>query len=247
MILGIMAGLLALTVLVVLLRSLWIRSGLNTRQTVMTLGVALLIIVVVALTVTGRLNWIAAALAAVIGLARWIGGGARLALWLRTLRGGAPNATASGSRSNRTSDNGTTSTESPFFRMTLHHASGHMDGEIKQGRHKGRFLERTRRFAELVGLLAQVQDYDSRRLLESYLDHHYPNWRLSPDRTPEPSNVHDDRREALEALGLEDGATRDDIVAAHRRLIQRLHPDRGGSTYLAALLNRAKDILIKEH
>jgi hypothetical protein len=246
MILGIMAGLLALTVLVVLLRSLWIRSGLNTRQTVMTIGVAVLIIAVVALTVTGRLNWIATALAAVIGLARWIGGGARLALWLRTLRGGAPNATASGSRSNGSSDNGTTSTESPFFRMTLHHASGHMDGEIKQGRHKSRFLSELS-FAELVELIGEVQDFDSRHLLESYLDHHYPNWRSGPDRTRDPSKSTMDRREALEALGLEDGASRDDIVAAHRRLIQRLHPDRGGSTYLAALLNRAKEILLDGH
>ncbi len=54
------------------------------------------------------------------------------------------------------------------------------------------------------------------------------------------------RSEALSALGLDDGATRDEIVAAHRRLIQTLHPDRGGSTYLAALLNRAKDTLTKD-
>ena len=55
------------------------------------------------------------------------------------------------------------------------------------------------------------------------------------------------RSEALSALGLDENATRDEIVAAHRRLIQKLHPDRGGSTYLAALLNRAKDTLFKDH
>ena len=75
--LGIVAGVLALTVLVVVLRSLWIRSGMSTRQTVITIGVALLVVAVLALTVTGRLNWIVTALAAVIGLTRWIGGGAR--------------------------------------------------------------------------------------------------------------------------------------------------------------------------
>jgi hypothetical protein len=246
MILGIMSGLLALTVLVVLLRSLWIRTGLNTRQTVMTIGVALLVIAVVALTLTGRLNWIVTALAAVIGLTRWSGGGARWALWIRALRGGPPNAAAAGSRPNARSSDGTTSTESPFFRMTLHHASGHMDGEIKQGRHKSRFLSELN-FAELVSLISEVQDYDSRHLLESYLDHHYPDWRVNPNRAGESSSATMDRREALEALGLEDGASRDEIVAAHRRLIQRLHPDRGGSTYLAALLNRAKEILIDEH
>lgn len=242
MILGVAAGLLALTVLVVLLRSLWIRAGLSTRQTVMTIGVVLLVVAVVALTVTGRLNWIVTALAAVIGLTRWISGGARWALWLRALRGGA--ATSASSRPNPGSDNGTTSTESPFLRMTLHHASGHIDGEVKQGRHKGRFLSELK-LAELVALANEVPDYDSRRLLESYLEHHYPDWRLNTNRAGDPSRNTMDRREALEALGLEDGASHDEIVAAHRRLIQRLHPDRGGSTYLAALLNQAKETLIK--
>ncbi len=54
------------------------------------------------------------------------------------------------------------------------------------------------------------------------------------------------RSEALSALGLGENATLEEIVTAHRRLIQKLHPDRGGSTYLAALLNRAKDTLIKD-
>ncbi len=243
MILGIVVGVLALAALMVLLRSLWIRTGLSTRQTVMTIGVALLVIAVIALTLTGRLNWIVTALAAILGLTRWIGGGARLARWLRSLHGGASNAPASGPRPHAASGNATTSTESSFFRMTLHHASGHMDGEIKQGRHKSRFLSELS-FAELVTLISDVHDYDSQHLLEAYLDHHYPDWRA--DRRGDPSTPTMDRREALEALGLEAGAGRDEIVAAHRRLIQRLHPDRGGSTYLAALLNRAKDILIDE-
>jgi DnaJ domain len=53
------------------------------------------------------------------------------------------------------------------------------------------------------------------------------------------------RAEALKVLGLEDGATEEDIRAAHRRLILQIHPDKGGTSYLAAKINEAKDVLLK--
>jgi hypothetical protein len=120
-----------------------------------------------------------------------------------------------------------------------------MDGEVKLGPQKGRFLSELR-LSELVGLLGEVEDYDSQRLLETYLNHHYPEWRRSSNGTDNQRPSGMTRSEAHEALGLAEGASRDDIIAAHRRLIQRLHPDRGGSTYLAALLNRAREILLDE-
>jgi len=54
------------------------------------------------------------------------------------------------------------------------------------------------------------------------------------------------RSEALAVLGLEDDPDRDSIIRAHRRLMQQFHPDRGGSDYLAAQLNRAKDRLLDD-
>jgi hypothetical protein len=61
---------------------------------------------------------------------------------------------------------------------------------------------------------------------------------------PQNSTSTMSREEALEILGLEPGAGRDDIIKAHRRLIQKLHPDRDGSAYLAARINEARDRLL---
>jgi hypothetical protein len=230
---------------VTLLRSIWIRTGTNARQTVLSVGAAVLCTAVLALAATGRLSWIVAVLTAFVPFGRRLAGLLLYAPLLKTLfprlaaRIGQPNPSAA------PSDSQHTTTDSPYFRMTLHHESGHMDGEVKLGPFKGRFLSELR-LMELVGLLDEVHDYDSQRLLETYLDQHYPEWRQAENSANGGRASGMSRNDALEALALQEGASREEIIAAHRRLIQRLHPDRGGSTYLAALLNQAKDILLRD-
>jgi DnaJ-domain-containing protein 1 len=88
-------------------------------------------------------------------------------------------------------------------------------------------------------------------VLEAYLDRMHPEWRDSfgadgPGTGRQAADGIMTEHEALEILGLEAGASRDEIIAAHRRLMQKLHPDRGGSDYLAAQINAAKDFLLNE-
>jgi hypothetical protein len=120
-----------------------------------------------------------------------------------------------------------------------------MDGEVKRGPYQGRMLSELS-LTQLIALLGQLTDYDSQRLLESYLDRNFDGWREgdASARGASQANGGMSRSEALEILGLADGASDEEIIAAHRRLIQRLHPDRGGSTFLAAQINNAKKMLM---
>jgi len=96
-------------------------------------------------------------------------------------------------------------------------------------------------------------DAESVALLESYLDRRFPAWRQNAQgdaaggqrRAAATGKMTDE--EAYQILGLQPGATRDDIGRAHRALMKKLHPDQGGSTYLAARVNEAKDTLLRAH
>jgi len=88
------------------------------------------------------------------------------------------------------------------------------------------------------------------QVLQAYLDRNQPSWREQEGEEGRQREVADDsimtRPLALEILGLAEGASKDEIVKAHRHLMQKMHPDRGGSDYLAKKINSAKDYLLKE-
>ena len=135
------------------------------------------------------------------------------------------------------------SVETAFLSMTLHHDSGRMTGSVKAGQFAGRDLA-TLTLPELLTLLqeCQVSDIDSVALLEAWLDRAHPDWRAEPAADPRSAAM--TREEALDILGLNEGADEDAIRAAHRRLMKTAHPDQGGSAWLAARINAARDLLL---
>jgi DnaJ domain len=140
---------------------------------------------------------------------------------------------------------------SNFLEMILDHDSGAMTGTIVAGRLKGASLDALES-SVLVGLIAEF-DEESRNLLAAYLDRRNPRWRENVDNGAAAGGRGATRagkmseEEAYQILGLQPGASVDDISRAHRSLMKKLHPDQGGSTYLAARVNEAKDVLLRRH
>ena len=138
----------------------------------------------------------------------------------------------------------TSEVETAFLHMRLDHDTGEMDGAVLRGRYEGCAL-RELGLEDLLALLDECRtDRQSVAVLEAYLDRIHEDWRESRGPPPGASSGEMSESEARAVLGLGPEATREEIVEAHRRLIQRLHPDRGGSDYLAAKLNAAKDLLL---
>ncbi len=134
-----------------------------------------------------------------------------------------------------------------YLEMSLDQATGIMSGRVLKGRFAGRALSGFTA-VERVACLAELRANDGQaaRLFEAYLDRAFPGWEgaaAGADRATPRSGM--GVEEAYLVLGLNPGATRNDIHAAHRNLMKRFHPDQGGSTYLAAKVNEAKEVLLK--
>ena len=202
------------------------------------LGIGIAVAVVIFLAVTGRMHWVGAALAGLLVAIRQLAPTLiRLFPMLASMKifgQGGPSAGQS------------STVETAILRMQLDHDSGELQGEVLQGRYEGWRL-RDMNLEQLRELLdyCQREDTDSARLLDSYLQQRFPGEAAfgTQGSTPGDSGPMG-RKEALAVLGLEEGASEEDIVAAHRKLMQKLHPDRGGNNYLAAKINQAKDLLL---
>jgi hypothetical protein len=162
-------------------------------------------------------------------------------------------------RAPRGGQSSTVSTD--FLRMTLDHDTGTMTGTVLRGQFTGLRIEEMG-VGDLVALLREcrAQDEEGARLVEAYLDRLHPDWRdeLAGGRSGGAAGGGAGAgaaarsgdmtvSEAYAILGLTPGATPEQIKEAHHRLMIKLHPDHGGSDYLATQINRARDILLRHH
>jgi len=237
--------LLAVILAAFILRKLWRSSNVNAKQLARKLVLYLVVAVLVILLLTGRLHWLFAVVAAALPFLQRLLPLLRYVPLLRNLYQRYQN---SQNASTNASGRQTSSVESRYLRMTLDHDSGELGGEILQGSLRGKLLQQLS-LSQLLGLLNEFSDdNDSVALLQTYLDRVHNGWRDSASGAQQsdsyaPSAAMSET-EALEILGLTVGASDDQVVEAHRRLMHKLHPDRGGSSYLAAKINLAKDFLL---
>ena len=184
-------------------------------------------------------------------MAIFLGGiGAWLLGWSATGPGGIrfPWADRSGPTAGTTSKVG-----SVLLEMELDHDSGGVSGSVKAGAFAGRPLD-SLGMTELSALMREclARDPDGARLLEAYLDRRSPGWRENAQRDGDagqrgaPGAGAMTQQEAYEILGLQPGASEEAVREAHRALMKRIHPDAGGTSGLAARVNQAKDVLVKQ-
>lgn len=190
---------------------------------------------------------ISLAAAALIGVRGNLAFAIPLGLFGLGLLGWAPFGPAGFSSRTQRGSGQQSKVRSAFLDMTLDHDSGALTGDVIAGPYAGRSLAEF----DLAGLRELIRGFDdeSRALLAGYLDRRFPDWRAAAGADAStgrsaPSRGKMTREEAYQILGLAPGASNDAIAQAHRNLMKKLHPDQGGSTYLAARVNEARDLLL---
>lgn len=193
-------------------------------------------IALVLMAATGRIHWVGALIGATLPFLRQIT--PLLIQYFPQIR------QYHKSRSQETSSTGNQShLTTQILNMNLDHDNNQLNGEVIQGPLKGSQLDQLE-MEQLLGLLDYCyrQELDSANLLVSYLEHRFgKDWQQASSSASQGDL---EIGEAYAILGLQTGASKEEVIKAHRSMIQKVHPDRGGSDYLAAQINKAKDIII---
>jgi len=228
---------LALVVLAVV--ALGIAWFLRANPSALARGMRMVLVVLGAIAVGGMLifglRFLPSLLPELLGLAGLVITGL-IARALRNRSSGGFSSPGTGRR---------TEVRTAFLQAWIDHGTGDVGGTVLTGRFSGRTLDRLSD-SELLDLHEECRnDADSLRVMEAYLDRRLNvDWRTAREPPPRGPRTDMTRAEALAVLGLAEGASDEEIKAAHRRLIRRTHPDAGGTADLAARINRAKDVLV---
>ena len=210
------------------------------RGEYLKLGAGIAVVAVVLLTLAGKMHWIGAAITGLLVFMRQslpllLRAFPLLAQWTRSAQAAPRQSTVA----------------TDTLRMHLDHDSGALSGEVVDGPFKGWLLDEMDR--DQLGELREycaARDPEALQLLDGYLEQRFGAEAAdggAGDRGQRGAATESgamSRREALDVLGLDENADRDSIIEAHRKLMQKLHPDRGGNDYLAAKINQAKDLLL---
>jgi hypothetical protein len=240
---------LAVLVLIALLRAFVRASPEAITRSIKVGAISSAAVGLIFLLASGRLSWLVAAIGGLVAvLVRLMPVIAQLAPALHRLwRWKRTTAGASG-----TGHGNSSVVESRFVRMRLDHDSGELSGVVLEGGFAGRQINDLT-MDQVVQLLqtCQQHDEDSAALVRAYLDRIYgERWRAAAsgeETGPQAPGSHSMTvGEAYQILGLTAGVSKREVIEAHRRLIQKLHPDRGGTDYLAATINRAKELLLRQ-
>jgi len=220
------------------------------KKAVAKAGAVALITILILLTITGRLYVLAALGTGLVIFAKRLFPLLRYFPFLKGVYQKAKTTQSSGSSQHST-------VETSLLKMTLDHESGNLDGELLATDSKGKYLSELS-LSELISLygLADKQYPDSVEVLATYLDRKYGsdwheaanagNYSGESEQKNDPTSDSGEMtaNEAYAVLDLDQNATEKEVLAAHRKLMLKLHPDRGGSNYLAAKINQAKDLLV---
>ena len=205
------------------------------RAEYLKIAVGAAVVVVIGLTLAGKMHWVGAALTGLLVFLRQTA---------PLLARAFPFLAQLGRGTQAGPQQSTVSTDT--LRMHLDHDTGAMSGEVLAGPFKDwRLEELSREQLEELRDYCQQCDAEALQLLDGYLEQRFADAQQHNRREDAGTPGGDmSRAEALEILGLGEDADRETIIEAHRKLMQKLHPDRGGSDYLAAKINQAKDFLL---
>ena len=207
---------------------------------------AVLVVGLLFLIGSGRMHWLLGTVTALLPFLRRGLGLLRLGSFLGAFNNlGGMSGFSPFSSGSRSTPN-TTETETSELRMTLDHSTNTIEGEVLTGQFAGRTLNSLTK-EEIVVLATVIQEEQSRRLLGSYINRYHPDLESvasEESASAETDSANMDVEKACAVLGVDEDASKDEILDAYKRLIQHVHPDRGGSSYLTSELNEAKKVLL---